>query len=338
MIRIILILALFNISSARGDDINYRTVRHKDTDLYIVHFNPKNYRIKIVKAFNKVVGRDYLSSLAKSSFIGINGGFFHSDGNPVGLLKIKNQVFTLGRRLQSVFGFSSDGSTMIIDQIKPDLKLSIDKRKIHIQRFNSFTRGSEVIVFTDAFGTSALTDGERKEIVVNDKQEIILIDTVGGNDIKSNHMIISFPKNFDISPYKVGQKVNFEIQYDTEGKSSVQWSNLDYIITGIPLLIKDNNINYQRLQLLKEKFSDHPHARTGVCITNHNDLLFAVSNYKKHEGLSLEEFARFLKLQDCRDALNLDGGGSSGFYYKGTLMNNFSKERQISNAILIEPL
>lgn len=62
-------------------------------------------------------------------------------------------------------------------------------------------------------------------------------------------------------------------------------------------------------------------ARTAVGITQNGDLIWVMaaqqSNSPTNSGLSLPELADFFKSLDVREAINLDGGSSSAFYYRG---------------------
>ncbi|MEE8586404.1 MAG: phosphodiester glycosidase family protein [Acidobacteriota bacterium] len=53
--------------------------------------------------------------------------------------------------------------------------------------------------------------------------------------------------------------------------------------------------------------------------------------------MTLGELARFMRSLGCSQALNLDGGGSSTFYFEGQVRNSpsdFGKERPVSDAIV----
>jgi exopolysaccharide biosynthesis protein len=58
-----------------------------------------------------------------------------------------------------------------------------------------------------------------------------------------------------------------------------------------------------------------------------------------NRGLDLYEFADLMAELGCRDALNLDGGGSSTMVRDGKVQNRPSdgSERRVSTAIVIKP-
>jgi hypothetical protein len=64
-------------------------------------------------------------------------------------------------------------------------------------------------------------------------------------------------------------------------------------------------------------------ARTAIGITRSGDLLWVMAAQKKelgqNSGLSLPELADLMRSQGVQEALNLDGGSSSGMYYQGKI-------------------
>jgi len=62
-------------------------------------------------------------------------------------------------------------------------------------------------------------------------------------------------------------------------------------------------------------------ARTAIGITRQGDLIWIMAaqklNSSGNSGLSLSELANFLKGLGVEEAINLDGGSSSSFYYQG---------------------
>jgi exopolysaccharide biosynthesis protein len=53
--------------------------------------------------------------------------------------------------------------------------------------------------------------------------------------------------------------------------------------------------------------------------------------------MSLPELAAYMLKLGCRQALNLDGGGSSTFWIHGQVMNSpcYGKERPMANALVL---
>lgn len=96
----------------------------------------------------------------------------------------------------------------------------------------------------------------------------------------------------------------------------------------------------------EEKFgpthASRRHPRTAVGVTGAQNLIFFVVDGRQPEysmGMSLAELAQTMLDLGCRDALNLDGGGSSAFVVQGNLLNKPSdgKEREVTDILAIVP-
>jgi exopolysaccharide biosynthesis protein len=62
--------------------------------------------------------------------------------------------------------------------------------------------------------------------------------------------------------------------------------------------------------------------RTGIAFNKNTLFLLVVEGRsERSEGINLLEFAQFMKNLGAKEGLNLDGGGSSFFWFKGKLLN-----------------
>ena len=131
--------------------------------------------------------------------------------------------------------------------------------------------------------------------------------------------------------------------------SSRHWEEaLPYpdIMTAGPLLIWHDTLQYMRDD---RTFVTNRHNRTAVGIRDDGTMLLLVADgrFKQAEGLSLTELQQIFRWLGCRDALNLDGGGSTTLFlnvndHQGVLncpsdngRFDHEGERGVSNAILI---
>jgi exopolysaccharide biosynthesis protein len=110
------------------------------------------------------------------------------------------------------------------------------------------------------------------------------------------------------------------------------WSHVTEAIGCGPRLVVDG---VPSLNPFAEGFHDRealsPHVvRSAVGVTGDGRILFVVIHHS-----SLESLARVMVGLGCRQAMNLDGGASSGLWFRGR--NIVAPGRQISNAILITP-
>ena len=131
--------------------------------------------------------------------------------------------------------------------------------------------------------------------------------------------------------------------------SSRRWEEaLPYpdIMTAGPLLIWHDTLQYMRDD---RTFVTNRHNRTAVGIREDGTvLLFAADGrFKQAEGLSLTELQQILRWLGCRDALNLDGGGSTTLFLNigdyHSVVNcpsdngrfDHEGERGVSNAVMV---
>ena len=131
--------------------------------------------------------------------------------------------------------------------------------------------------------------------------------------------------------------------------SSRRWEeSLPYpnIMTAGPLLIWHDTLQYMRDD---RTFVTNRHNRTAVGIREDGTVLLLVADgrHKQAEGLSLTELQQILRWLGCRDALNLDGGGSTTMFlntddYQGVVncpsdngRFDHEGERGVSNAVLV---
>jgi exopolysaccharide biosynthesis protein len=80
-----------------------------------------------------------------------------------------------------------------------------------------------------------------------------------------------------------------------------------------------------------EKILTYSMARSAVGVTKDNKLLLVTVN-----SATIGELAEIMKSLGAYNAMNLDGGASSGLYYKGSYLT--TPGRELSNALVIYEL
>lgn len=125
-------------------------------------------------------------------------------------------------------------------------------------------------------------------------------------------------------------------------EKSMPQSNI--LVTG-PLLLFNNEDQELRINA----FNDNRHPRTCACITNDDNLLLITVDGRNAlaQGMNLHELTYMAKILNCKNAINLDGGGSSTMYIKGQPDNGVVNypcdnkqfdhfgERSVSNIFMI---
>ena len=114
----------------------------------------------------------------------------------------------------------------------------------------------------------------------------------------------------------------------------------DIVTTG-PLLL----IGGQAEPVVADKFNTNRHPRTAVGRRPDGTVLLVVADGRNAQaaGLSMSELQQVMAALGCRDAVNLDGGGSTTMVVRGQVVNHPSDnkqfdpagERVVANAIVV---
>ena len=138
---------------------------------------------------------------------------------------------------------------------------------------------------------------------------------------------------------------NFKIM---KGGTKLYWEKslpqASVLVTG-PLLIFNN----EEQELRVNPFNNNRHPRTCACVTNNDDLMLITVDGRNAmaQGMTLHELTYMSRMLGCKEAINLDGGGSTTMYIKGQPFDgvvNFPcdnkqfdhfGERAVSNTLMI---
>ncbi len=111
-------------------------------------------------------------------------------------------------------------------------------------------------------------------------------------------------------------------------------------VSGIQSLIVNGAVRSPNEDLKCQALCQNPHPRTAVGLSSNNRLVyFVIAEGRRNDslGVSLSTLSAEMKKLDIANALNLDGGGSTGLVINGELINNRPAneplERRVSNAI-----
>ena len=122
-----------------------------------------------------------------------------------------------------------------------------------------------------------------------------------------------------------------------ETKEQLQALDVMHGASFLPTLLKDG-----KKQPIPAEWANTRHPRTLIGHFENDDLLFIVIDGRRQGwsvGVTLEEAQDKLLEFKVRDAYNLDGGGSSTFYYDGKVLNRPSdgRERVLTTNIVVLP-
>ena len=108
------------------------------------------------------------------------------------------------------------------------------------------------------------------------------------------------------------------------------WSPFDFVVACGPRLLHRGRVVLDaRAERFHDKHMLAPNSRIAVGITRGNTLFFVMT----HDPISLGRLARVMQALGAGDAMNLDAGTSTGFYYDGATLAK--PGRKLTNMIVV---
>ncbi len=108
------------------------------------------------------------------------------------------------------------------------------------------------------------------------------------------------------------------------------WSPYDFVVACGPRLLHDGRVALDpRAERFRDKHMLAPNSRIAVGITHGNTLFFVMT----HSPIGLGKLARVMQTLGAADAMNLDAGTSTGFYYNGATLAK--PGRKLTNMIVV---
>lgn len=117
-----------------------------------------------------------------------------------------------------------------------------------------------------------------------------------------------------------------------ENQKSSDLEKFDIATGGFFTILKDGNI-------LSYKKNKHSRAAAGISHDGRYLYLFATTPKSKlfdKDGMTYEECAIILKQEGCTDALQFDGGHSTGLYFNSKILEKPKFQRKVPSVIVIK--
>lgn len=114
----------------------------------------------------------------------------------------------------------------------------------------------------------------------------------------------------------------------------------DHVMGGGPRIVRDGKVSVEdEGGTLGESFARARHPRTAIGFKGRKLYLLVVDGRQPgySAGMSLPELAQAMVDLGCTEALNMDGGGSSVLWVRGSVLNRPSdgRERSVANGLLV---
>ena len=202
------------------------------------------------------------------------------------------------------------------------------------------TDPSELILYTPSWGTRTHTDGTGVEAIVT--QGVVTRLREGGNSrIPADGYVLSGTGDaadvlFESAPVGATPALDLAMR---NGSRLIRPGAYGAVIGGGPRLVKRGRL---RVRSVAEGFSAaftarNPRTLAGVARDGDVLLVTVDGRQRRSVGVTLVEAARVMRALGARNALNLDGGGSSAMVVDGRVVNRPSDgaERGVSDGIVV---
>lgn len=315
-----------------------------------VNLNSEQIRVEAITAKNKIGQVDTLGNVVNSAtdgdgvaIAGINGTFFEAYTNlqPLGTVIQSGEVRHMG----------SSGSAVAIDAYN---KLTVDPLLVNIAggineqwewpynwyswNINHFYSADNAVMIFDKNYDSMKPEHDFTSIRV--EKGIVTDISVGGFDIPTDGFLLLTKDQEMIDKFTLNGKADYRINYymnnyknTAEKGEPLDYSEMRTVIGAGPTLVKAGKIVLDPVKegFTEEKILTNRGQRSLVGVRA--DGYMAMASIPSVTMNQLAEIAVELKLVD---AINLDGGASSGVYYNGSYI--VEPGRNISNALVVKRL
>jgi len=305
----------------------------------------KRLELKPVLAKDLVPGREDLADLIKrhAALAGVNGGYFHYTGRPLGLLYLNGQLVSepLYNRTSLLIDKNGQIDFKQVDW-QGSLLVNSLEAEIKLDGVNRNAAAGEAVLYNSYYGREMPVLKDKYYDIVIRSGEILGVENEKGSKsaIPPDGYVIrveAAKENIlSLIPELKGKEAEVKIQF----KPDFEKLNISYAVGGGPRLLKNGEL---KITGKEEKFQpdvlEHRSPRTALGLTADNHLIMLTVDGRQVEssvGMSLEELAMMLKDLGAEEAMNLDGGGSARMVIRGFTVNNPSEKRLISNGILVE--
>ncbi len=351
---IFILFIYFSINNIYGGEATAITTQaitfsggSRNVSYVTVDLNDTSIKIQPYVANNQIGTTDSLQNIANQGktdgaeiIAAINGTFFSAyDNNPLpyGTIQKEGEVVHIGNT-GSTIGFTEKNEVKI-EQLYISISGTInDKDTWYAWNINHpFDTKDAVTIFTPEFGRETYTHSYTSIVVSSDKVSGIV---KGKANIPSDGYVIVTGVPTIISKFKIGDTVKYTMGFsqlsyrdkNAYGGTALteQWRDVTSAVGAGPTLLKNGVITADGLTegFFEDKILTNRGQRSFIGVTKDNKLMMGVV-----PNVTIKELAEICKGLGLYQAMNLDGGASSGLIYKDQTIH--APGRLLSNAIVV---
>ncbi len=310
-------------------------------------------QVETILASDSLMRRETLTSMARRSgaTVAINGDFFDPTTGMIVNLMVSNGELVKLPISRGIFAITKDRKP-IISMLSVNINIETQYGIIPINNLNTPRGANEPVLFTSRFGSNTLISANALagvDIELLDFSQALPCPGIITAKIGNIYYGVSsspIPKSGGI--LSLGGRALSYLPYLKPGEELriitrvIPPIDISQAIGGGAILLKDGSIVFNttgELPLPKE-VTDKKNPLTAIGIDSSGKvyLILVDGRNPKSEGMNYLELANYLKSIGIKDALTLDGGGSSQLVIGEKVINNPSdgRERPLPNAIIVK--
>lgn len=328
----------------------------------------KNITANVVKVFldnphvdltmayskNQIGLTESLASMAQrnNAIAAINGTFFRAyettnPKEPSGNLVIDGRIEHLCflNRPATTFGFTRDNKVDIgyvgmmlsgnyIEVNNPEYAWLRGYYIGTINRSMAYWNNNSINLYTPKRGATTRADVSGSNVIVVDNE---IVDIIEGSNVtipKNGYVIwIGGTEKKYLDRFAIGDKLTYEDEYYVQQGNADIWKQgvIEGGLSAGPRLITNGKItvNPYAEDYTIPKITEYATPRSAIGITKDNKLLLVTV-----PSATIKELATVMQKLGAYNAMNVDGGASSGLYYKGQMIT--TPGRELSNALIVK--
>ena len=304
---------------------------------FVIRFNPatSKWALRPALAGSTIMRRRTVSRIAadNGAYAAINGGFFASQGPPLGLLVIDGEWIKAPLFNRAVLGVTREGKYQIANVDFDGQALFEGLGMLPLDRINEGHATDEsVVAFTGRWGPLVVGAPDKVRLAVNADGLVSAIypQNVDAPIPQGGYVLSGNGRRAQtLAGVAQGTKVQLRLQ------TTPRWPDLWQALGGGPLLVSQGQIAVNgHAERFRADVTNGCRPRSAVGLTAGGEVLLVAA---EQPGMTLRELAGVMAKLGAQTAMNLDGGGSSAIVVNGRLLNSPSDggERAVSNALLV---
>jgi hypothetical protein len=296
-----------------------------------------------------------LSSRASDKLVpvaAVNGDYFAMAGGayttiPLGFQAEAGELVTFPDPGRSAFYLLADGSPHVGRMRANAWLTGFGDLLFPLAGLNRPPEHGELVLFTPRFGKETRGPDSVTQLVLSNLSGPIKSKCEISATIESIAVRVSRPipaggavlvangvASYALRHLKAGDQVGLRITMDPDV------GEIRMAVGGGPRLVRDGQISVEsKAERFSDLFASRRHPRTGAGLRGDTLVMVTVDGRQPgySDGMTLREFAQLFIDLGCKEALNLDGGGSTTMVVRNRIVNSPSDgaERKVANALAL---